>query len=752
MRLTLYNIIILGIWLLTSCSNQPSGNGIVNVDLTDSVKAIMQKAVQCKPHPRQLAYQESEFNAFIHFGVNTFTGREWGTGFENPEIFIPEKLDTDQWCEAIKAAGMKMVVFTAKHHDGFCLWQTRYTDHSVASSKWMDGKGDVLMELVKSLKKYDLKLGVYLSPADLYQIENPDGLYGNLSEYSERTIPRPVEGRPFKDKRSFSYRVDDYNEYFMNQLFELLTEYGPVHEVWFDGAHPKRKGGQTYTYNQWYDLIRKLAPEAVIFGKGPDVRWCGNEAGRTRPEEWSVVPIGGTSENWDWPDMTKNDLGSLDKLQPAIEKGQFLHWYPAETNTSIRKEWFWRDENQKVKSVEEILDVWYRSVGGNATFLLNIPPNTDGLFSERDVEVLENVGEIISNTYSQNLTSDATAIAISEKDQDHRAENVLDNDKNTCWMPEDWQIQSDLTIELPEKRQFNRIVLQEDILNYSQRVAAFEIDILVEGDWKTIYAGTTIGYKRICRTQTVMADQIRLRILDSRISPTISNVELYYEDVRVSPPQITRNKDGQVMIMCEPAGPAIRYTLDGSQPTQKSEMYDGSIGLPEGGIIKAISCNPKNDELSEVVTVLFDICPSKWEILDVSSQQIDYDEEAFRAIDGNDNTIWMTTWKPEATQFPHYLSIDLSEELALKGFSYTPPQGENKNGTIQQYSLSVSVDGKNWNEMISHGSFDNIINNPVKQMIFFEKEIKARYIKFVAEKEINNNPWAAAAEIGIITK
>jgi len=316
-------------------------------------KDLNLRAADVRPAPRQLAWQQGEFIAFIHFGVNTFTAREWGTGKEDPKIFNPENLDTDQWCRMMQAAGMTQAILTVKHHDGFCLWQTRYTNHSVASGNWREGKGDVLRDLAESCKKYDIKLAVYLSPADLYQIENPEGLYGNLSEYTERVIPRPVEGRPFKDKRTFKFRVDDYNEYFLNQLFELLTEYGPVHEVWFDGAHPKRKGGQKYTYQHWYQLIRELAPQAVIFGKGPDVRWCGNEGGRTREAEWSVIPISKPLNEFLWPDMTAGDLGSLGKLKENFDKGGFLHWYPAETNTSIRHGWFWRDEKQPIYGIAQ---------------------------------------------------------------------------------------------------------------------------------------------------------------------------------------------------------------------------------------------------------------------------------------------------------------------------------------------------------------------------------------------------------------
>ncbi len=490
-------------------------------------KEIVTKAVDVKPSPRQLAWQELEFICFVHFGVNTFTGREWGTGTEDPKIFNPEKLDTNQWCRMARDAGMKQVILTAKHHDGFCLWQTRYTTHSVASSTWRGGKGDVLRDLVASCKKYGLKVGVYLSPADLYQIESPDGLYGNLSEYSQRTIPRPVPGRPIRDKRTFKYLVDDYNEYFLNQLFELLTEYGPIHEVWFDGAHPKRKGDQKYTYAQWYAMIRELAPEAVIFGKGPDVRWCGNEAGATRDTEWSVIPISAPADQFDWPDMTAKDLGSLDKLQEALGKGGYLHWYPAETDTSIRQGWFWRDEEQRLKTTEQILDIWFRSVGGNTVLLLNVPPNRDGLFAERDCKVLTEVGQVLRETFKTNLAAGAKATASATRGPGSEADRVLDGDMTTCWMPPDGTTQAELTITLAGEKTFDVVVFQEQIRDYGQRIAQFAIDAQVSGQWQQIAEGQTIGYKRICRTAEITTSKVRIRILDSRFCPTISTFALF---------------------------------------------------------------------------------------------------------------------------------------------------------------------------------------------------------------------------------
>jgi len=493
-----------------------------------SLEDTARRAANVTPTPRQLVWQKLEFIGFVHFGVNTFTGREWGTGMEDPKIFNPEKLDTDQWCRMAKAAGMKQLILTAKHHDGFCLWQTRYTKHSVASSDWRGGKGDVLRELTDSCRKYGLKVGIYLSPADLYQIENPEGLYGNLSKYTERTIPRQVPGRPFEDKRTFKFVVDDYNEYFLNQLFELLTEYGRIHEVWFDGATPKSKGGQKYTYSQWYELIRELAPGAVIFGKGPDVRWCGNEAGKARAAEWSVIPIDAPVGEFQWPDMTAQDLGSLSKLQAVLNKGGYLHWYPAETDTSIRRGWFWRDEQQQVKTTAHILDVWYNSVGGNSVLLLNIPPNRDGLFAERDCKVLTELGWILDETFKTDLAAGAKASASATRDREFRAANALDGDTDTCWMPPDGTTQAELTINLDGQKTLNVVMFQEQIRYYGQRIAKFAVDAQVDGKWKQIAEGQTVGYKKICRTDDVTTGKIRIRIQDARVCPTIANVALYH--------------------------------------------------------------------------------------------------------------------------------------------------------------------------------------------------------------------------------
>ncbi|NLX66084.1 MAG: alpha-L-fucosidase, partial [Bacteroidales bacterium] len=386
-------LFLLGI-LLLSCQTEPQSSitpqNTIKIEEGESEEAIIEKAAHVVPTANQLDALENEFIAFVHFGPNTFTRKEWGDGMEDPAIFDLKMLDTDQWCRAMKAAGMKMVILTVKHHDGFVLWRSRYTSHGIMSSGFLDGKGDILKSLSESCRKYGLKLGIYLSPADLYQIEHPDGLYGNLSEQSKRTIPREIPGRPFENKTTFEFEVDDYNEYFLNQLFEILTEYGEINEVWLDGAHPKTKGGQKYNYPAWKELIRTLAPKAVILGR-EDVRWCGNEAGSTRSTEWNVITYPEDPHTaTQFADLTDVDLGSREKLY----QGKWLHSQQAETDTSIREGWFYRDDrHQKVRSADDVFDIYERSVGGNSTFLLNIPPNRDGRFSPDDVAVLEAVGK-----------------------------------------------------------------------------------------------------------------------------------------------------------------------------------------------------------------------------------------------------------------------------------------------------------------------------------------------------------------------
>ena len=481
------------ILLAFSACSVPTASTI-RVEPDDDTEAVLAKAVRVVPTPRQRHALENGFAAFVHFGPNTFTGAEWGNGKEDPALFNLQTPDTDQWCHIFADAGMKRVILTAKHHDGFVLWPSRYTAHGVASSPY---KGDVVKELAASCRKYGLEFGFYLSPADLYQMESPEGLYGNGSTATLRTIPRQVEGRPFGNPATFRFEVDDYNEYFLNQLFELLTEYGPVTEVWFDGAHPKRKGGQQYNYLAWKELIHTLAPDAVIFGK-EDLRWCGNEAGRTREAEWNVIPYADDPATMNmFDDLTDEDLGSRERLL-AREKPCWLHYQPAETDVSIRDGWFWRNEDeQAVRSADNVFDIWERSTGGNSILLLNVPPNREGRISPRDSAVLAEVGTRIRDTYCTDQLSGAR--------RKNHAESI--------------------EFTLPQVIRFSRLVLEEN-LSKGERVESFALDVWEDG-WKEVMRGENIGHRRILRFQEQETERLRVRILSSRAKPVISRIAAY---------------------------------------------------------------------------------------------------------------------------------------------------------------------------------------------------------------------------------
>lgn len=741
------SIIQLTLIILTfaSCS-QPNGilipvNNTIQITETDSQDSIILKAAHVIPTANQYEALKNEYIAFIHFGPNTFTRMEWGNGMENPAIFNLHNLDTDQWCRAMKEGGMKMVILTAKHHDGFCLWQSRYTKHGIMSTPFKDGKGDIVKELSKSCEKYGLKLGIYLSPADLFQIENKEGLYGNLSKYTERVIPRPVEGRSFENKTTFKFMVDDYNEYFLNQLFELLTEYGPIHEVWFDGAHPKRKGGQTYNYAAWKKLIQELAPEAVIFGK-QDIRWCGNESGETRDTEWNVIPyLEDPAALNRFGDLTAESLGSREDLY----KGKFLHYQQAETNTSIREGWFYRDDtDQNVRSADDVFDIYERSVGGNSTFLLNIPPNREGKLSSRDVAVLKEVGKRIEETYSNNLFEGAKG-----------PKKILDNNVNSFELLNDKN--NSLVIITSEPVTTNRFIIQEAITTHSERVEEHAVDAWVDNEWKEIASATNIGYKRILRFPEITSNKFRIRILKSRLQPAISNVSAHYYKTR--PPQLEMKRDIEGLLTIQPkkhkfgwkphgeniaknlnSSIEIRYTLDGSTPTKESKLFTEPFSLASEEV-KACAFN--NNETGSVVSYQFGIIKKDWKLDKASSNQTNHKGEY--AFDADVNTYWLSK---ENSSGIHYIAVDLGKTQQLKGFAYTP-QNQNPDGMIEKGTIKISTNGKSW-KVVEDFEFGNLINDPTTRRHFFEAPVKTRYIRIESKVIAGGNKTAAIAEIDFL--
>jgi alpha-L-fucosidase len=466
---------------------------------TDAEKDIIRKAANVVPTPRQLRWQQLELTAFFHFGINTFTGREWGDGKEDPKLFNPTALDARQWVRETKAAGFKLVILTAKHHDGFCLWPTATTIHSVKNSPWMDGKGDVVKAVAEACKEYGVGFGVYLSPWD---------------------------------RNSPVYGTEAYNDLFIAQLTELLTGYGKVDEVWFDGANGEGPNGkkQVYDFERYYKLIRKLQPAAVIAVMGPDVRWVGTETGYGREQEWSVVPANNLSQEAiaqnsqqglafkPTGDMMGNDLGSREKILEA--KG--LVWYPAETDVSIRPGWFYHEkEDDKVKTPEKLLDIYYSSVGRNGVLLLNIPPDKRGMVHENDVRNLKEMRRLLDRTFATNLAKGAKVNAAGQN-----SKAVLDGRYNTHWTTMGSDTTALIELELNGSKTFDLLLLQEAI-TVGQRIEKFVLEYFDGGEWKKITEGTTVGYKRLIRFDPITASKVRLRILSSRLNPTLAELGLY---------------------------------------------------------------------------------------------------------------------------------------------------------------------------------------------------------------------------------
>lgn len=468
------------------------------------------RLVQAVPSRRQLDYQSMEFLCFIHFGMNTFTGKEWGAGNESEEVFCPGQLDAEQWVRVARDGGMRGVILTCKHHDGYCLWPSRYTQYSVKNSPYREGKGDVVREVAEACRKYGLKFGVYLSPWDRHS-----HYYGTGTAY---------------------------DEYYVNQLTELLTGYGDIFAVWLDGACGEGANGkrQIYHWSLYFETVRRLQPDAVISVCGPDVRWCGNEAGKVRSSEWSVVSadmaniqliteLSQQEDNTAFKDRPIDcriaDIGSREKLKDESR----LIYYPAETDVSIRPGWFYhQEEDERVRSFENLKDLYLKSVGGNTTLLLNIPPDRRGMIHDNDVKVLKELGTFIKDTFSDNLAEQASVSGVPEADKEsNRFEALMQDNYDACFSNRDGEREMILRFTWQEARELAYLTIKEDI-RFSQRVERFMVNYISEsGAEELCYDGTVIGYKKIIPLNGIKTRTLSIHILDSRVSPALSFVGIY---------------------------------------------------------------------------------------------------------------------------------------------------------------------------------------------------------------------------------
>ncbi|MBQ6066147.1 MAG: alpha-L-fucosidase [Clostridia bacterium] len=456
------------------------------------MKKAYELAQQARPTPRQLKWQENEFYALVSYGMPVFTGKQYGDGRTPASMFWPEDMDTDSWCETAKIAGMRGIVLTCKHYDGFCLWPSEYTDYSVKSSNWLDGEGDLVKMVADSCRRYGLKFGVYVAPWDRHE-------------------PTYGSGK-------------DYDDFFCGLLTELLTNYGDVFCVWLDGVcGADEKRVQNYDWARYYQTIRTLAPDAAIAFCGPDVRWCGNEKGYTRPSEWSCVPahLGVGEDGASVPSSSKKKTTLMDAdigSRKAIKDETEFIWYPCEVSVPMRAHWFF-DEADKYssKTKDKLQKLYYNTVGNNACLMLGLSPNKRGVLDETDTQILTAFGRDLEIFFGFNLLANAASItASSEYSDDCSANKLLADDRKKYWRPAEGDKKPELTVEFREEELFDKIMLGENIAN-GQHLEAFEVYALNEkGKWKKICEGETVGYKKICSVDPMKAKKLKFVFTEYR--------------------------------------------------------------------------------------------------------------------------------------------------------------------------------------------------------------------------------------------
>lgn len=643
------------------------------------------------PSGRQMAWHEMETYAFIHFGLNTYTGREWGYGNEDPKLFNPSAFDADKVVEALKAGGMKGVILTAKHHDGFCLWPTKSTPHNISKSPFREGKGDLVREVAEACKKAGLKFGIYVSPWDR-----------NHPEYAKA----------------------GYVAAYHLQIKELLTGYGELFEVWFDGANggdgwyggtKEKRRIDSHTYYGWKEIaemIRRYQPGAVIWGgdRYGDVHWVGNERGFA-PEISS--PIQGNS------------------------------WNPTECDVSIRPGWFWHEsQNAQVKTPRKLMDLYYSNVGHGSAFLLNVPPDNKGEIHAADKKALSGFNALLTETFSKNLAAGAKIEASSVRGDDAQfgPEKLLDADRNSYWSTDDGVTDASVTLTLPEVRTFDIVRLRE-ALALGIRVEDWAVDVSQNGAWREYAKGKIVGNCRLVHGKPVTTDRIRIRLSGGEVAPCLSEVALFAEPVSLDAPTVTRTRDGLVTV----SGPGtLRYTLDGSEPTTRSPAYDKPVPLADGGVFKARAFAPSGSA-GDTTTAIFGIAKAKWKIIGASANLA----TAPAVIDDNPKSLWYTHEKSGRKAPPQWVSVDMGDTVAIGSFLVMPRADGADHGLTDRYRIEVSDNGTIWTP-VAEGEFSNIRANPVEQTVKLATPAKARYFRFTGLHCVSGDQ-VAIGELGVVS-
>lgn len=559
--LRIFPMTIVSLALLSLPFLGPLGSGLAWGQSTPS--APPPRPLLPVPTARQVDWQRDELRMFLHFTVNTFTNREWGTGQEDPGIFNPSNLDAAQWARVGKDSGFKALILTAKHHDGFTLWPSEFTDHSVESSPWKNGRGDVVQELADAARAEGLKLGLYLSPWDMHEPS-----YGDEAEY---------------------------NQFYLGQMRELLTRYGTIAEVWFDGAKGENAGDMSYAFEEYRALVRQLQPGAVMFSdEGPDVRWIGNEHGFAGETNWSTL------------DPSKVEIGKPgqgDYLNQGEEGGPA--WIPGECDVSIRRGWFWHPD-QEPKSLRDLLEIYFKSVGRNCLLLLNVPPDTDGRIAPEDEARLKELRTALDQIFATDLAAGAYAESGTVWGDDSRhfgGGQVLDGDLDSYWAAAEGVTSGNVTLTLPRPATFNVIRIQEPI-TMGQRVARYRVEIWRDEAWKTVSAGTTIGYKKLDRlVDPVTASRLRLVVEDSRAEPLIAEIGLHFDPSVGHPgggPGSQPNQADSLFHLQRPAmGTTAEIYLHAENSQRASELFDAAFAEIER-VEAALSSYRSTSEVSRI--------------------------------------------------------------------------------------------------------------------------------------------------------
>jgi alpha-L-fucosidase len=476
----------------------------------------------------------------------------------------------------------------------------------------------------------------------------------------------------------------------------------------------------------------------MIFGKGPDARWVGNEGGIGRTTEWSVIPLPVSPDKFNWPDMTDGDLGSRSKLTP----GSYLWWFPAEVNEPILYGWFW-NAKKHVRTAADLIDIYYSSVGRNGNMLLNLSPDTRGLIPDNQLAHLRLMAQVVDETFARNLAAGGTLTA-NHSNPAHGPSQALDGNLDTWWEAAPGETSATLTLQLPKAVTFDVVSLQEAVDHRGQRIETFSIDVWDGAKWKTMDEQTTVGHKRLLRWNApVTTDQVRIRITGARLEPTLAEVGLFKQAEFVAAPVLSEREANGSLNISGANGLPVVYTTDGTAPTSKSTVYRAPISLPRGGTVQA-ACLAPDGRLGMMASKYFaGLSPIGWKVVSVDSE--DANHPAVHAIDGNPSTIWQTSAQPA----PHQITVDMGSVQRIAGLAYLPRQDGNHDGVVQNFRFESSVDGQHWTVNVDWGGFWNIENNPVQQDATFAP-VNARYFRFTALKTVGSNGSASAAEISVL--